>query len=99
MRPKLFEKETRQSRKDTLLYVSTLGNDEWAGHQLQAEKILDELRSRRFDAHSMACDPGFVDAANRDFRLRPDAPARKLGIRSIPQEKIGLQGSYAVKHQ
>ncbi len=37
-------------------------------------------------------DPGFVDAAAMDFRLREDAvlPARAPGFRPIPAEKIGL---------
>jgi hypothetical protein len=37
-------------------------------------------------------DPGFVDAAKGDFRLRPDAEVfRRLpGFQSIPFEKIGL---------
>ena len=35
-------------------------------------------------------DPGFVDAANADFRLREDSPALQLGFKPIPVEKIGL---------
>ncbi len=36
-------------------------------------------------------DPGFVDAARADFRLRPDAPLfGQLGFRPIPVEEIGL---------
>jgi beta-lactamase class D len=34
--------------------------------------------------------PGFVDASHRDFRLRDDSPAWKLGFERIPVEKIGL---------
>lgn len=30
-----------------------------------------------------AVDPGFVDAAVGDYRLRAEAPARAMGIRSI----------------
>ena len=32
-------------------------------------------------------DPGFVDAANADFRLKPDSPAWKLGFESIRSVK------------
>jgi len=35
-------------------------------------------------------DPHFVDPARRDFRLRPDSPAFKLGFQQIPTDKIGL---------
>jgi len=35
-------------------------------------------------------DPGFVNLAAGDFRLKPDSPALKLGFEPIPFEKIGL---------
>lgn len=38
-------------------------------------------------------DPGFVDPAKRDFRLRPDSPARKTGFKEIPFDKIGPGGA------
>jgi hypothetical protein len=31
----------------------------------------------------------FVDAAEHDYRLRPESPALKLGFKQIPMEKIG----------
>lgn len=36
-------------------------------------------------------DPGFVAPANHDYRLRPNAPALKLGFHPLPLSKIGLQ--------
>jgi len=36
-------------------------------------------------------DPGFIDAAEGDFRLKPDAPLfERVGFRPIPVEEIGL---------
>ncbi|MBM3333250.1 right-handed parallel beta-helix repeat-containing protein [Candidatus Sumerlaeota bacterium] len=36
-------------------------------------------------------DPGFVDSAKGDFRLRPDAPVfARIGFRPIPVDEIGL---------
>jgi hypothetical protein len=36
-------------------------------------------------------DPGFVDAANGDFRLKPDAEVvKRIGFRPLPVEEIGL---------
>lgn len=35
-------------------------------------------------------DAGFVNAEARDFRLRPDSPAFRLGFTPIPVETIGL---------
>ncbi len=48
-------------------------------------------------------DPRFVDAENRDFRLRDDSPAWALGFQRIPIEKIGLyedeaRASWPVEH-
>jgi len=36
-------------------------------------------------------DPGFVDAASGDWRLREDAPVLELGFRPIPVDRIGPQ--------
>ena len=38
---------------------------------------------RLYGGHNMQGDPGFVDAANGDFRLRPDSAARAAG-RNLP---------------
>ena len=43
------------------------------------------------NAEFAADDPGFVDAAKSDFRLRPDAEVfRRIAFRPIPVEEIGL---------
>ncbi|MCC5845490.1 MAG: right-handed parallel beta-helix repeat-containing protein [Verrucomicrobia bacterium] len=36
-------------------------------------------------------DPGFVNAADGDYRLRPDAPAlQRIGFRPLPLDEVGL---------
>jgi hypothetical protein len=37
-------------------------------------------------------DPGFVNMANKDFRLKPDAKAYKMipGFEPVPFEKMGI---------
>lgn len=44
------------------------------------------------DQNSIIANPGFVDAANRDLRLKPDSPALALGFKPIDMSVIGLQG-------
>lgn len=38
-------------------------------------------------------NPYFLDPAKDDFRLRPDSPARNLGIEDLPWSKIGPEGA------
>ena len=45
-----------------------------------------------FDAHSALADPGFVDAAKDDYRLKPGSPALALGFKPIPVHLIGPAG-------
>jgi len=45
------------------------------------------------DRHSLVADPGFVDPARDDYRLRRDSPALKLGFRPIPVHRIGPYAS------
>ena len=45
------------------------------------EATLAEWQARGHDRNSLIADPKFVDAAHFDFRLQPDSPAFKLGLR------------------
>ena len=47
------------------------------------------------DQHALVADPRFVDAAARDFRLRPDSPALALGFQPIDLAAVGLHGPQA----
>lgn len=51
----------------------------------------DAWRSAGEDANSVVADPLFVDAAKRDYRLRPDSPAFRLGFVELPYERMGLR--------
>jgi len=44
------------------------------------------------DTHSSYSDPMFVDAAKRDFRLKPDSPALALGFEEFDVKAAGPRG-------
>jgi hypothetical protein len=52
-----------------------------------------EWQKRGFDTHSIVADPLFVDAAQDDYRLRPESPAFALGFEPIPVDQIGPYAS------
>jgi len=45
-----------------------------------------------YDRHGRVVDPKFVNAAARDFSLRPDSPAPALGFAPIDLSGVGLYG-------
>jgi len=75
------------------------GEEKWHGfHRTEDEEawvIKDNL---------VGVDPLFRDAANDDYRLKPESPAFGVGFQSIPVEKIGLRNtaeraSWPVEHK
>jgi hypothetical protein len=52
------------------------------------QEIIDILA--KYDNKVIDGDPGFVDMENKNFQLKDDSPAWKLGFKRIPIEKIGL---------
>jgi len=69
-------------------------NISWGGKWLNAAELAKSLTS--FEKNLIDIDPLFsgdprsADATARDFSLRPESPALKLGFKPIPVEKIGL---------
>ncbi len=68
------------------LYWSEAGEPEFLGDSLA------QWQATGRGAGSIVADPGFVDAANRDFTLRPNSPALALGFEPIDMSTVGLQG-------
>ncbi|MCK4624241.1 MAG: right-handed parallel beta-helix repeat-containing protein, partial [Phycisphaerae bacterium] len=60
-------------------------------HSLEAWK---KALGGKFDQHSVVADPMFIDPAKRDYRLKPDSPALKLGFKPIDTSKIGLKADF-----
>ncbi|MHC4251185.1 MAG: right-handed parallel beta-helix repeat-containing protein [Planctomycetota bacterium] len=56
-----------------------------------------ELGGGKFDSHSVVADPLFVDPANRDYRLKPESPALKLGFKPIDTSTIGLKADFPTR--
>ncbi len=77
-------------RLDNNCYWDTSGNGfTFAG------KTLEEWQASGQDQHSIVADPLFENAEARDFRLKPESPALKLGFQPIDLSKVGLYGDPA----
>lgn len=50
-----------------------------------------EWQKAGMDTHSLITDPGFVDPAKDDYRLRADSPALRLGFQPIDATQIGIR--------
>jgi hypothetical protein len=76
------------------------GNLFWnGGRQVMVEGgpgsgALARWQKMGFDVGSAVADPLFVDVKKRDFRLRRESPALKMGIVPIEIEKIGLKEDF-----
>lgn len=49
----------------------------------------EQWKAKGLDEHSIVADPLFVDAKNRNFALRPESPAFKLGFKPIDVSQAG----------
>ncbi len=55
---------------------------------------LSGLRAEGHDRNGLYADPMFVDWENGDFRLKPESPALKMGIKSIDVRDAGLRDDF-----
>lgn len=52
---------------------------------------IETLREKGYDLHSRIADPGFKDAAARDFSLLPGSPALEIGFVPIDLSGVGVR--------
>lgn len=52
---------------------------------------LQKAQANGTDAHSLAGDPHFVNAAKGDYRVQEDSPALKVGFQNFPMNQFGVQ--------
>lgn len=60
-------------------------------------KFLETLRAQGVSATDVYADPMFVALEPRDFRLRPDSPALKMGIKQIDLKGVGLTKAFPLR--
>jgi parallel beta-helix repeat protein len=84
-------------RQDAVEFTSTVDSD-WnlffnPNHGPQEARIgkasFLDWQKRGKDRHSLYADPLFVNAAARDFRLRPESPAFALGFEEFDLSRVG----------
>jgi hypothetical protein len=87
-----FVNETRihgKGRKARLRDTESDGNIYWCIADPEVgPRFLSEAQSFGTDTDSLAVDPGFLDPENGDFRLKPDAAAKKVGFRELPLDRM-----------
>lgn len=67
----------------------------WEEWRKKQQTSIAYYKGPTMDAGSVIADPLFVDAARRDFRLKPTSPAYARGFQPIDLDAIGLTGDQA----
>ncbi len=62
--------------------------------QTSTPKFLETLRTQGVASTDMFADPMFVALKHGDFRLKPESPAFKLGIKQIDLKDVGLTKTF-----
>ncbi len=78
--------DIRVEMRDNCYWNATGGPVRFAGLDLT------DWQKRGRDTGSIIADPGFVDAAARDFRLRPDSPVTRTGFQVFDFMRAGVYG-------
>src|SRR5450756_3217268 len=58
-------------------------------------KFLQTLRAQGVSATDAYADPMFVALKPGDFRLKPESPALKMGIKQIDLNRVGLTKAFS----
>jgi hypothetical protein len=66
-----------------------------AGQLRFYHRSFSQWQALGLDRHSRIADPGFVDAAGHDFRLKADSVALQVGFQPIDVRHVGLYGDAA----
>jgi hypothetical protein len=88
------------ARIDHNVYHNTVGEEPRFGYRGPLPEgmkpkgqglTFDQWRSLGADRHSVVADPGFVDLAGGDFKLKPGSPALELGFEVFPLNRFGTR--------
>ncbi len=81
-------------QSDLNIFYSTKGKPvfEVAGKKLSFK----QWQAAGMDLHSLVADPKFINPHKRDFRLKPDSPACKLGFKPIDISNVGPRNHKAL---
>ena len=98
---KLFDKPERGDPKDSLVFRKNLY---WPTDGKVPAKLTkthftwDEWRKMGRDKDSLFADPLFEDIAKRDFRLKPNSPAEKIGFKPWDLTLAGVRKTVTAWH-
>ncbi len=91
---KFFEKTDRGDPKDSLIFRKNLywpTDGKIPEHLTKTFFTWDEWRKMGRDAGSLFADPLFEDLTKRDFRLKPNSPASKIGFKPWDLTTAGVR--------
>jgi hypothetical protein len=77
--------------KDNRIVGNIFQREPWLDPRGFEQAEAEQRGWMRITDNLIGVDPRFVDRDGGDFRLAEDSPAREIGFKEIPIEKIGLQ--------